>query len=39
MADISEVRGPGSGGFMPAAALDFRSITDLNPESALRAHC
>jgi hypothetical protein len=24
---------------MPATALDFRSITDLNPDLALRADC
>jgi hypothetical protein len=38
MADMSEVR-PGRGESMPATALDFRSITDLNPELALCADC
>jgi hypothetical protein len=35
---MSKVLSPGSGGSKPATALNFQSITDLNPDLALRAH-
>src|SRR5208282_34478 len=38
MGGTSDVRNTGSGGSKPASALDFRSIMDLSPDWALRAH-